>query len=67
MEDDLFDTSHVTKFAQALDAQGTAHAEVLVPGAGHAFDMLAAADGQVHLEVLRPAVEWLVDQNRVTQ
>lgn len=29
--------------------------------------MLAAADGQVHLEVLRPAVKWLVDQNRVTQ
>jgi hypothetical protein len=63
----LFDTSHVTKFAQALDAQETAHAEVLVPGAGHVFDMLAAADGQLHLEVLRPAVQWLVDQNRVTQ
>lgn len=63
----MFDTSHVTKFAQALDAQETAHAEVLVPGAGHVFDMLAAADGQLHLEVLRPAVQWLVDQNRVTQ
>ena len=67
MEDDLFDTSHVTRSAQALDAQGTAHAEVLVPEAGHAFDMLAAGDGHVHLEVLRPAVEWLVDQHRVTQ
>ena len=67
MEDDLFDTSHVIKLAQALDAQETPHVEVLVPGAGHAFDMLAAADGQVHLEVLRPAVEWLVDQHRVSQ
>ena len=67
MEDVLFDTSLVTRFAQALDAQETPHVEVLVPGAGHAFDMLAAADGQVHLEVLRPAVEWLVDQHRVSQ
>lgn len=59
MEDKLFDTSHVTRFAQALDAQDTAHAEVLVPGAGHAFDMLAAADGQLHLESSGPLLNGL--------
>lgn len=58
-EDSVFDTSHVRFFAAALEKQGILHAENIVPGADHAFDMFAESGGSVHRDIITPAVEWV--------
>ncbi|THW05936.1 alpha/beta-hydrolase [Aureobasidium pullulans] len=56
----LFETCHVTDFAAALEKQGIPHKEHSVPGDDHAFDMGAKVGDDVHLNVIKPAVDWIV-------
>ena len=60
--DDLFSTSHLTDFCESLREQGIACEEVLVSGAGHAFEIFANSGGETHLKVVKPAVEWTMAQ-----
>ncbi|THW57350.1 alpha/beta-hydrolase [Aureobasidium pullulans] len=59
-QDGLFETCHVTDFAAALEKQGIPHKEHIVPGVDHAFDMGAKVGDDVHLNVIKPAVDWIV-------
>lgn len=63
-DDDLFEPSHLTSFSQALERQNTPHAEALLPGKNHGFDMGAEVHGELHLEVFQPAVDWLLSQSQ---
>ncbi|THX93659.1 hypothetical protein D6D03_09974 [Aureobasidium pullulans] len=47
-------------FAAALEKQGIPHKEHVVPGVDHAFDMGAKVGDDVHLNVIKPAVDWIV-------
>lgn len=58
-KDSLFDVTHVTRLADALDKQGVPHQEHIVEGADHAFDMGAPIGGEVHQKVVKPVVEWV--------
>ncbi|KEQ68320.1 alpha/beta-hydrolase [Aureobasidium namibiae CBS 147.97] len=58
-EDSVFECSHVTEFAAALDEQGVPHAEHIVQGADHAFEMSTKPGDTYHLTVFKPAVEWI--------
>ncbi|CAD0057679.1 unnamed protein product [Aureobasidium pullulans] len=60
-QDGLFETCHVTDFAAALEKQGIPHKEHIVPGVDHAFDMGAKVGDGVHLNVIKPAVDWIVE------
>ncbi|KEQ87366.1 alpha/beta-hydrolase [Aureobasidium pullulans EXF-150] len=60
-QDGLFETCHVTDFAAALEKQGIPHKEHSVPGVDHAFDMGAKVGDDVHLNVIKPAVDWIVE------
>lgn len=59
--DALFDRSHLTDFSKALDEQGSLCQEALVPSVGHAFEIWADMDSDVHLKDIRPAVLWTLD------
>lgn len=57
--DDVFDPLHVHDFHDALTAQGIPAHKVLVPNVLHAFDILAEIGGEVHREIVGPAVRWV--------
>lgn len=59
-QDGLFETHHVSDFAAALEKQGALHKEHIVPGVDHAFDMGSKSGDDVHLNVIVPAVDWIV-------
>lgn len=57
--DDIFADYHVTEFHDALTAQGIKCEKALVLDKGHAFDIYEKFGGQVHTELIVPAVEWV--------
>ena len=58
-EDDIFEITHVNEFHEALQKTGVKCEKVLVQGAGHALDMWAEIGGDLHKEIVTPAVEWV--------
>ena len=59
MEDELFDISHLNDFAEALESTGTNYKTIPVQGKGHAFDIFEAIGGDIHQDILKPAVAWI--------
>lgn len=57
--DDVFDTSHIHSFHRALEAQSIPIEKVLVPGVKHAFDSRAEIGGDIHQNIINPAVAWV--------
>ena len=57
--DEVFDISHMRKFGKKLKRYGVQCKMVVAPGEGHAFDIWAIIGGKVHLQILRPSVDWI--------
>ncbi|KAL2067735.1 hypothetical protein VTL71DRAFT_15831 [Oculimacula yallundae] len=57
--DDVFDATHVDDFHTALTAQSIPAGKVLVPNVYHAFDIPAEMGGDIHREIVVPAVRWV--------
>lgn len=62
-QDDLFSTTHATSLAESLERQQISHEEHIVDGANHAFDLWSEMGDQIHLEVMRPAVDWIIKKS----
>ena len=58
-KDELFEVAHAVSFGESLHRQGIPHKEHIVDGAYHAFDMWASTNDDIHLNVMRPAVDWI--------
>ncbi len=63
--DEIFDISQVNHFHHALESQGIPCKKVILPGLLHAFDVREDVGSEIHLNVLRPAVRWVVDHAEV--
>lgn len=57
-DDDMFDLSHITDLAAVFQQTGTPHKELIVPDAGHGFDLGAKIGDKIHLDFIQPAVRW---------
>lgn len=58
-EDDIFDVSHTNGFHEALQTTGVKCEKMIVQGAGHALDMWAEIGGDLHRDIITPAVGWV--------
>lgn len=58
-EDKVFDASHVTNFHAALKKQGVDSVAIVAPNMEHAFDIWAEVGGDVDVEILSQAVDWV--------
>lgn len=47
------------KFGEKLESYDVQCKMIKAEGKGHAFDIWADIDGEVHLNILRPAVKWI--------
>jgi len=57
-EDEAFDISQVISFDQQLQKHGVASKLNIAEGLGHSFDMKAEVGGEVHVSVIKPAVDF---------
>ncbi|KAE8312817.1 hypothetical protein BDV41DRAFT_577249 [Aspergillus transmontanensis] len=58
-QDDLFEVAHAVGLGECLNNQGIPHKEHIVDEAYHAFDIGANPGDDIHLNVMRPAVDWI--------
>lgn len=63
--DEIFEMSHMDDFHDSLQDTGVSCVKVVVPGVGHAFDMWANIGSGVCEDIIRPAVEWIVEAANV--
>ena len=57
-EDKVFQISHLENFGKKLKKFGVPCKMVVAPGEGHAFDIQAPIDGEIHEKFLKPAIHW---------
>jgi hypothetical protein len=58
--DEIFDTvTQVDDFDAQLKKNGARSMSVVIAGKTHAFDMRASIGSQMHLEVIKPGVDWV--------
>lgn len=58
-KDELFEVAHAASLGERLDSQGIPHKEHIVEGEYHVFGIWANTDDETHLNVMRPAVDWI--------
>jgi hypothetical protein len=58
-EDGVFQAEHATWLATALEEQRIPHKEHVIIAADHASDIAAESGGDVHLNVMKPTVDWV--------
>lgn len=58
-DDQIFSTDQATNFADKLQAAGVVCETLIVTGAQHGFDGVANLGGEVHQNVMLPAVEFV--------
>ncbi|OBT59948.1 hypothetical protein VE03_10333 [Pseudogymnoascus sp. 23342-1-I1] len=58
-EDEVFDLSHMLDFGKKLKCYDIQCEMIKAEGQGHAFDIWAEIDGEVHVKILRPALKWI--------
>lgn len=57
--DELFDVSQVESFDHKLRSHGVPSSRIIVPKAPHAFDLLSHVGDPIHLNVIRPACDFV--------
>ncbi|KFY67205.1 hypothetical protein V496_01684 [Pseudogymnoascus sp. VKM F-4515 (FW-2607)] len=58
-KDEVFDLSHMLRFGEKLKGYGVPCEMIKAEGEGHASDIWAEINGDVHVKILRPAVQWI--------